>query len=116
MPPLNLRPSDVSFYDAHLEEHMAAVRAGEYGGHHSPMQKARTRPAGPSAQALRSATKDALHTTVVGVGVDLSVGTVERLAALPGGKYVGEVGRCDSARLAHDGGHFFAQVRRAGAR
>ena len=34
---------------------MAAVRAGEYGGHHSPMQKARARPAGPSAAALRSA-------------------------------------------------------------
>lgn len=28
------------------------------------------------------------HTTVVGVGVDLSVGTVERLAAIPGGKYM----------------------------
>ncbi len=55
VPPLNLRPSDVSFYDAHLEEHMAAVRAGEYGGHHSPMQKARARPSGPSAAALRSA-------------------------------------------------------------
>jgi len=55
VPPLNLRPSDVSFYDAHLEEHMAAVRAGEYGGHHSPMQKARARPPGPAATALSSA-------------------------------------------------------------
>eukprot|EP00966_Prymnesium_polylepis_P173972 4025064-Prymnesium_polylepis.1 len=49
----------------------------------------------------------ALHTTVVGVGVDLSVGTVERLAALPGGKYMSvmnaaEFDRSVGAEFAHD--------------
>ena len=53
------------------------------------------------------ATADGFHTSVVGVGVDLSVGTVERLAALPGGKYMSvmnasEFGRSIGAEFAHD--------------
>jgi len=57
--------------------------------------------------ALDRATADGLHTTVVGVGVDLSVGTVERLAALPGGKYMSvmnasEFDRAVGAEFAHD--------------
>jgi len=40
------------------------------------------------SQAAQAATMAVpLHTTVVGVGVDLSVGTVERLSAIPGAKY-----------------------------
>lgn len=52
------------------------------------MQSGPADEAGVLAEALRRAVADGLHTTVVGMGVDLSVGTVERLAALPGGKYV----------------------------
>ena len=48
-----------------------------------------------------------LHTTVVGVGVDLSVGTVERLSATPGCKYssvfaAAEFGSRVAAEFAHD--------------
>ena len=42
--------------------------------------------AGVLAEAQRQAGKGA-HTSVIGVGVDLSVGTVEKLSATPGGKY-----------------------------
>mmetsp|Transcript_70228 Transcript_70228/g.156441 ORF Transcript_70228/g.156441 Transcript_70228/m.156441 type:complete len:644 (-) Transcript_70228:2401-4332(-) len=57
--------------------------------------------------ALLRATAQGLHTTVVGVGVDLSVGTVERLASLPGGKYLSvnsasEFDRSVAAEFCHD--------------
>jgi len=35
----------------------------------------------------RASAGSGLHTTVIGMGVDLSVGTVEALSAMPGGKY-----------------------------
>jgi len=54
--------------------------------------------------ALQRATAS-MHTTVVGVGVDLSTGTVECLAALPGGKYMSVM---NAAEFQRSVGHEFS--------
>ena len=57
--------------------------------------------------AKARATNAALHTTVIGMGVDLSVGTVEALSSLPGGKYASvttpdEFERAIGSEFCHD--------------
>lgn len=52
--------------------------------------------------ALTQANVSNLHTTVVGVGVDLSVGSVEKLSATPGGKYVSVMQSAEFQRAVGD--------------
>jgi len=80
-----------------LEQGFQAGMAALAGGEAHPlrrvyfltdMQSGPADEAGVLAEALRRASGGGLHTTVVGMGVDLSVGTVEAISALPGGKYM----------------------------
>mmetsp|Transcript_47909 Transcript_47909/g.154961 ORF Transcript_47909/g.154961 Transcript_47909/m.154961 type:complete len:631 (-) Transcript_47909:91-1983(-) len=70
------------------------------------MQSSPSDEAGVLSQALARANGGGLFTTVVGMGVDLSVGTVEAISTLPGGVYMSVASTSEFERkVANDFSH-----------
>jgi len=87
---------------SHVQDEEAVLAAAEQAV--SPTAPSRR---GRAAKGSACVPARPIHTTVIGMGVDLSVGTVEKISSLPGGKYgsvatASEFERSIGAEFSHD--------------